>query len=150
MDPKFRYHHLGIPTTKEFAGATHLPALKMTVSDHEATPYGIQWMRFDEDCTLPELVKQLPHVAFEVGDMAEALRGKKVIIEPNEPAPGILVAFIEEAGAPIEFLQIGKENRPDKTPPPTGLNRTEFPTERTHETVHGHRAFRSGLQSEDL
>ena len=63
-------------------------------------------MRFDEDCTLPELVKRVPHVAFQVDDLHEAIRGKKVIIEPNEPGPGILVAFIEEAGAPVEFLQI--------------------------------------------
>jgi len=68
-------------------------------------------MKFDADCTVPDLVKRVPHVAFEVDDLREAIRGKKVIIEPNEPAPGILVAFIEEAGAPIEFLQIEKKDR---------------------------------------
>jgi len=41
-----------------------------------------------------------------VDDLHEAIRGKKIIIQPNEPGPGILVAFIEEAGAPVEFLQI--------------------------------------------
>ena len=86
----------------------YLPALKMSVSDHMATPYGVQWMKFDADCPLPNLVKQVAHVAFEVDDLREAIRGKKVIIEPNEPCPGILVAFIEEAGAPVEFLQIEK------------------------------------------
>jgi len=105
----YRYHHLGIPTTEDFSGATHLAALKLSVSDHLATPYGIQWMKFDADCTFPDLVKRVPHVAFEVDDLRAAIRGKKVIIEPNEPAPGILVAFIEEAGAPIEFLQIEKQ-----------------------------------------
>ena len=89
-----------------FAGATYLPQFKMQVSDHMATPYGIQWMRFDDDCTFPDLVKRVPHVAFQVDDLREAIRGKKVLIEPNEPIPGILVAFIEEAGAPVEFLEI--------------------------------------------
>ena len=114
MSQTYRYHHLGLPTTEEFQGATHLPALRMSVSDHLATPYGIQWMKFDADCTLPDLVKRVPHVAFEVDDLRAAIRGKKVIIEPNEPAPGILVAFIEEAGAPIEFLQIEKKDRADR------------------------------------
>jgi hypothetical protein len=82
----------------------------MHVSDHLATPYGIQWMRFDEDCTLPEIVKRVPHVAFQVDDLREAIRGKKILIEPNEPGPGILVAFIEEAGAPVEFLQITNQD----------------------------------------
>ncbi len=121
MALRLRYHHLGIPTNEEFSGSLYLPALKMTVSDHMATPYGIQWMRFDDDCTFPELVKRLPHVAFEVDDLREAIRGKKVIIEPNEPAPGTLVAFIEEAGAPIEFLQFGKKSAPQ---PPTGITPT--------------------------
>jgi hypothetical protein len=111
MSQTYRYNHLGIPTTEDFPGATHLPALRVSVSDHLATPYGIQWMKFDADCTVPDLVKRVPHVAFEVDDLREAIRGKKVIIEPNEPAPGILVAFIEEAGAPIEFLQIEKKDR---------------------------------------
>jgi hypothetical protein len=115
----FRYHHLGIPTTSEITGATYLPHLKMHVSDHLATPFGIQWMRFDDDCALPEIVKRLPHVAFEVADLQEAIRGKNVIIEPNEPAPGILVAFIEEAGAPIEFLQIEPVLAPKMPEPAT-------------------------------
>jgi hypothetical protein len=113
MTLPLRYHHPGIPTTEAFDGSVYLPALKMTVSDHMATAYGIQWMRFDDDCALPDIVKRLPHVAFEVADLREAIRGKKVIIQPNEPAPGILVAFIEEAGAPIEFLQIGREKAPN-------------------------------------
>jgi hypothetical protein len=106
MSTKLKYHHLGIPTKEQFAGATYLPHLKTHVSDHRATPYGIQWIRFDEDCALPEIVKRVPHVAFEVDDLHEAIKGKKILIEPNEPGPGILVAFIEEAGAPVEFLQI--------------------------------------------
>jgi len=109
MNQSLRYHHLGIPTTDAFAGSVYLPHLKMTVSDHMATPYGIQWMRFDDDSTFPDIVKRLPHVAFEVENLHEAIMGKKVIIEPNEPAPGILVAFIEEAGAPVEFLQFNEK-----------------------------------------
>jgi hypothetical protein len=32
-----------------------------------------------------------------------------VIIEPNSPSEGNIVAFIEENGAPIEFIQIVKQ-----------------------------------------
>jgi hypothetical protein len=112
-----RYHHLGIPTNAQFADATYLPQLKMHVSDHLATPYGVQWMRFDQDCPLPDLVKSVPHVAFEVRDLDAAILGKRVIISPNEPAPGIRVAFIEAAGAPIEFLQFTKMPNPESCLP---------------------------------
>ncbi len=63
-------------------------------------------MRYEDDCLLPEIVKTIPHVAFEVNDIYEAIKGRKVIIEPNSPSEGNMVAFIEENGAPIEFIQI--------------------------------------------
>src|SRR5207248_10313696 len=69
-------------------------------------------MRFDDDCPLPELVKTVSHVAFEVDDLEAAIRGKNVIIRPNEPSEAVRVAFIEAAGAPIEFLADGKIARP--------------------------------------
>jgi hypothetical protein len=65
-------------------------------------------MRLDDDCPVPDLVKTVPHLAFEVDDLEAAIRGKNVIISPNEPSKGVRVAFIEVAGAPIEFLQITK------------------------------------------
>jgi hypothetical protein len=70
-----------------------------------ALPYKIEWMRFDPDCPLPEIVKTIPHVAFEVDNLEEEIAGKNIIIEPNSPSGGILVAFIEDNGAPVELLQ---------------------------------------------
>ena len=40
-----RSNHVGIPTHERFEGEIDLPHLKMTVSDHENNPYGIQWQR---------------------------------------------------------------------------------------------------------
>lgn len=78
----------------------------MYVSGYETSLYGIEWMRFEEDCPLPELVQTVPHVAFEVDDVEAAIAGKDILISPNSPSPGIMVAFIVENGAPVEFLQI--------------------------------------------
>jgi hypothetical protein len=66
------------------------------------------WTRYEADAPYPTLVKTVAHVAFEVEDLAEAISGKHVIIEPNSPSPGVLVAFIEDNGAPIELLQIDR------------------------------------------
>jgi hypothetical protein len=62
-------------------------------------------MRYEDNCSLPDTVKTIPHVAFEVDDIYEAIKGRKVIIEPNSPSEGVITAFIEENGAPIEFIQ---------------------------------------------
>ena len=60
------------------------------------------------DSPLPELVKTVPHVAFEVDDLEAALEGHEVLIPANSPSAGIRVAFIVHNGAPVEFLQIEK------------------------------------------
>jgi hypothetical protein len=89
-----KFSHIGIPTKEPFDGEIDLPLLKMTVSDHENNPYGIQWQRYWDGAPYPELVKSVPHVAFEVDDLLAELNGKKVIIEPNSPSEGLMVAFI--------------------------------------------------------
>jgi len=101
-----KYHHLGIPTEAPRENEEYLPEFKMYVSGYESSPYHIEWMRFEADCPLPELVKTVPHIAFEVDNLAEAIKGREVIIEPNSPSEGITVAFIVDNGAPVELLQI--------------------------------------------
>jgi hypothetical protein len=105
-----KFNHLGIPTKDRFEGEIDLPHLKMTVSDHENNPYGIQWQRYWDGAPYPELVKTVPHVAFVVDDLQKAIEGKNVIIEPNSPSEGLVVAFIEENGAPVELMQYENKN----------------------------------------
>jgi len=108
-----KFNHIGIPTAGSFDGEIPLPHLKMTVSDHQGNPFGIQWQRYWDDAPYPDLVKTVPHVAFEVDDLAAALQGQHVIIEPNNPSRGVMVAFIEVSGAPVELMQIDHGVRPD-------------------------------------
>jgi hypothetical protein len=100
-----KYHHLGIPTDVPREGETYLAEFKMFVFGYETSPYGIEWMRFESDCPLPELVKTVPHIAFEVDDLVTEIAGKEILIKPNSPSEGVTVAFIVDNGAPVEFLQ---------------------------------------------
>lgn len=100
-----KYNHVGIPTTVPQDGEIYLEALDIYCTDHRANPFGIQWMRYGDKCTLPRIVKEVAHVAFEVDDLSEAIRGKEVIIQPNSPSQGVIVAFILENGAPVELME---------------------------------------------
>jgi len=107
-----RYHHLGIPTSERRPDERYLPEFGVHVSGYDTSPFRIEWMRFEEDSPLPGLVQTVPHVAFEVEDLEAALEGREVIIEPNSPSPGVIVAFIVDDGAPVELLQIdGREGQ---------------------------------------
>jgi len=106
------YHHVGIPTTEPRPGETYLERFKVHVTGFDTSEYGVEWMRFDPDCPLPELVRTVPHVAFRVDDLEKELAGREVLIEPNSPSPGLVVAFIVENGAPVELLQFTGDDEP--------------------------------------
>lgn len=112
-----RYHHIGIPTTTPQPGEVYLAAYKFHCTDHERNPFGIQWMRYEADCPLPDLVKTQPHVAFEVDDLDAALAGRTILVEPNSPSPGVRVAFVVCDGAPVEFLEFNGTARSPNAPP---------------------------------
>jgi hypothetical protein len=101
-----KYHHLGIPTAESRPGERYLAEYGMYVSGYDTSPYRIEWMRFEEDSPVPELVQRVPHIAFEVDDLEAALEGRYVLIAPNSPSPGLIVAFVVDDGAPVELMQI--------------------------------------------
>ena len=105
----WRYHHLGMPTQIVHDGEHYLKPFKMYVSGFESSPYGIEWMRFEEGSPIPEIIRTVPHLAFEVDDLEEALQGKEILTPPNSPSDGVMVAIIMHNGAPIELLQFGKK-----------------------------------------
>jgi len=107
----WRYHHLGIPHSSPRAGERHLHDLGVHVCGFETSPYGIEWMRFDSQCNVPEIVKTVPHLAFVVDNLDAALEGKQILIAPNSPSRGVRVAFILDDGAPIELLEFAERDR---------------------------------------
>ena len=105
---EWRFHHIGIPTNKSMPDERYIESLKMYVTGFDTSSYGIEWMRFEEDSPISELIKTVPHIAFEVDDIDEALQGKEVITEAYTISDGIKVAMIVDNGAPIELLEFGK------------------------------------------
>ena len=110
----WKFHHIGIPTREKMPGETYLPQLKFFVTGFETSPFGIEWMRFEDDSAVLPLIRNVPHIAFEVTDLdAELKRGAfNVITWPNSPAEGIRVAMIEHNGAPVELIEFtGKSGK---------------------------------------
>src|SRR5262249_34462201 len=104
----WRYHHIGIPHTEPLAREHHVPHLGVHVCGFETSPFGIEWIRFEPHCDVPAIVRSVPHIAFAVDDLDEALKGREILIAPNQPSPGVRVAFILDDGAPVELLQFEK------------------------------------------
>ena len=109
-----KYHHLGIPTTTPREGEYYPEAADVHVYDYRHSPYGVEWMRFGPRSQSPDLVKTVPHIAFEVDDLDAELAGKEILITPNAPSPGVRVAFIASDGLPIELMAFSDPDHPDR------------------------------------
>lgn len=105
----WRYHHMGIPTDVERPGETHLAQFGLYVSGFSTSPYGVEWMRFEASSPLHELIRTIPHVAFEVDDLEGALEGQEIIHPPGSPSDGVRAAMIVDNGAPIELIWFRKD-----------------------------------------
>jgi hypothetical protein len=106
----WKYHHLGIPTNKVMPDEVYLPRFGLYVSGFSSSPFGIEWMRYEEGSPVNKLIQTVPHLAFEVADLDHELssRNFKIITEPNSPSDGVRVAMIEHNGAPVELIEFVK------------------------------------------
>lgn len=106
----WKFHHLGIPTHDVKSGETYIKKLKFSVSGFGTCPFGVEWMRFEKDCVLPEIIKTVPHLAFVVENLEYELykHNFNVLVSPNTPSDGLKVAMIEYNGAPIEIMEFSK------------------------------------------
>lgn len=113
----WKYHHIAIPSKESLPGEKYLPHLKLYVSGFKTSPFGIEWMRFEDNCPILELIKTTPHVAFEVDDLDKELHENdfEIVSKPSTPSKGVRVAMIVHDGAPIELIEFKRniKNKPN-------------------------------------
>jgi hypothetical protein len=100
-----QYLHFGVPTTQEKNWSGYIADLGVHVTDPSADPYGIEWLKFDANSPMHELIQTRSHAAFAVDDLEAAIVGKTVILPPFSPMPGFRIAFIDNDGAVIELAE---------------------------------------------
>jgi hypothetical protein len=105
---KKEFHHIGIPTQTQQPNEIHLAPSKLFITDATKSEHRVEWLRFEPGCPMPELLKTVAHVAYTVDSLDEALAGREVIVTPFVPMEGLRVAFINDGGAPVEFLEFNK------------------------------------------
>ena len=100
-----KFHHFSICSKDIKTGSSYSENHKFHFTDFERHPFGIQWVCYENDSPLPEIVRNTSHIAFQVNNIEKALRGKEVIVEVHRSEKGTLEAFFVENEAPIKLIQ---------------------------------------------
>ena len=99
-------HHFGIPVKEIKEGSTFNEGLKVWLTDIDASPNRIEFLKFEEGTCMPALIQELPHPAYLVPSIEEELKGKKVIFPITVCNEQLTIAFIEEEGLPVEIMEL--------------------------------------------
>jgi len=103
-----KFHHIGIPLPAKREDMSYGDLLKVWFTDPAASPHNIEFLYFDKDCPLAATVQKETHVAYEVDDIEEAVKGKSILLPVTEVVPGFKIAFIYDGQIPVELMQIGE------------------------------------------
>ena len=97
--------HIGIPQKSKPANGIYLEDAKLYITDPADSKNNIEFLYFEDECQMPEIVKTSTHIAYVVDDIDAELKDAEVIIPPFMPLPTVKAAFILEDGLPIELMQ---------------------------------------------
>jgi len=102
------FHHTGVITDKPQPGEIYVEQTKVWITNPDAHPYRIEFLRFEPDTPVSGPVRNRCHTAYKVDSLDQAIEGEKVLLGPFDALDGLRVVFIEKEGAVIEFMEFSK------------------------------------------
>lgn len=103
---EYEFSHIGIPTTEEKNWDGFYEPAKVHYTEFDKDKYKVEWVKFEADSPWPKMVTTMPHLAYLVDNIEEAIKGKDILVAPYSPKEGIRVTFIAHNGSPIEFTEV--------------------------------------------
>ncbi|MDO5581964.1 MAG: hypothetical protein Q4G69_12615 [Planctomycetia bacterium] len=107
MKSGLKFNHFGIPV-KDKKPANYLAGGKVWFNNPDEEPYGVEWLYFEEGSPMPEILQTKAHVAYEVDNLEEAMKGEKTLVPPFDVNDQLRCAFIEHEGIGVELMQFKK------------------------------------------
>ncbi|HEX2045741.1 MAG TPA: hypothetical protein VHF23_08955 [Gaiellaceae bacterium] len=99
------FDHIGVPAREKRDGMRYLESKRLWLTSPADHPFRVEWLWYEEGSPEAEVVRTIPHVAYRVPRLEEALTGHSVVAEPFDVFGEVRVAFVEVGGAPVEFVE---------------------------------------------
>lgn len=99
-------HHIGIPTSVKQMNENYSEDMRVFITDPSDSVNKIEFLRFEKESTLHELIQTTTHIAYQVDDIVKEAEGKKMILPITKVSDSMTIAFIEEEGIAIELIEL--------------------------------------------
>jgi hypothetical protein len=98
----FVFDHVGVTTTVPQPDENWVEQSRVWVTNPRNHPEHIEFLRYAPDTTVPEILRDNPHVAYRVDALEPHIAGQEILIAP-------FVVFVRKYGAVFEYMQYLKE-----------------------------------------
>ena len=105
------FDHVGLTTEQVQPDEDWIEQSRVWVTNPRRHPESIEFLRYESDSQVPEVVRRNPHVAYRVTDLEPHLAGQHVAIPPFVVGGFVRVAFIVKHGMVFEYMQYLDEGR---------------------------------------
>jgi hypothetical protein len=107
----YQFDHVGITTTIKQPNEDWVEQSRVWVTNPRNHPEHIEFLRYEPDSTVPDVIKQNPHIAFRVEDLKPHLAepGVEIIIPPFVVGDFLEVVFVRKYDTIFEYMHYLKE-----------------------------------------
>ena len=99
------FDHVGVPTDNSQPGEFFVETTRVWITDPASHRHRIEFLRFEPDSPVTGPVRDLPHMAFRVDNLEEAVGEHRVLLGPFQATEALRVVFVEIDGGVFEFME---------------------------------------------
>jgi hypothetical protein len=110
----FIFDHVGITTTVPQPNENWVEQSRVWVTNPHDHPEHVEFLRYEPDSTVPEIIKRNPHIAFKVAELKPHIEGQEIIIPPFTVGDFLEVVFIRKYNTIFEYMHYLKAGWFDK------------------------------------
>ena len=100
-----QFDHIGLTALTPQPGENWVEQSRCWVTNPHDHPERIEFLRYRDDTTVPEIIRNNPHFAYSVDDLSEHIRGLEIIIPPFKVAGFAEVVFVRKYNAVFEYMR---------------------------------------------
>lgn len=107
----FDFDHVGITTTTRQPDENWVEQSRVWVTNPRKHAEHIEFLRYEPDSTVPDIIKSNPHIAFRVEALEPHLKapGVEIIIPPFVVGDFLEVVFVRKYTTVFEYMHYLKE-----------------------------------------
>jgi|SRR5579884_447498 len=105
------FDHVGITTQTVQPDEDWIEQSRVWVTNPRRHPESIEFLRYEPDSPVPEVIRRNPHVAYRVETLEPHIEGQTILLPPFVVGGFVRVAFILKHGTVFEYMQYLQPDR---------------------------------------